>query len=209
MPLPMPETHTLPRAESPQVVLELTVNNHPGVMSHICGLFARRAFNVEGISACPSAPAYRAASGSVSLPITAWSRCSGSYANWRTWSASSGTALTTRFSYAWRNFSRRRADARRGPALIGHPDRGPDLSELAHDLAPGRADILADVHLAKQAERQNAVGISGMRGQAPHGGIGLRGSGRVSQVSPKSVVRSTCPFSPVVVSPHPAKSTSG
>ena len=53
MSLRMPETHTLPRAASPQVVLELTVNNHPGVMSHICGLFARRAFNVEGILCMP------------------------------------------------------------------------------------------------------------------------------------------------------------
>lgn len=34
-------------------VLELTVNNHPGVMSHVCGLFARRAFNVEGILCLP------------------------------------------------------------------------------------------------------------------------------------------------------------
>ncbi len=34
-------------------VLELTVNNHPGVMSHVCGLFARRAFNVEGILCMP------------------------------------------------------------------------------------------------------------------------------------------------------------
>lgn len=33
--------------------LELTVRNHPGVMSHICGLFARRAFNVEGILCMP------------------------------------------------------------------------------------------------------------------------------------------------------------
>jgi len=33
--------------------LELTVNNHPGVMSHICGLFARRTFNVEGILCMP------------------------------------------------------------------------------------------------------------------------------------------------------------
>jgi acetolactate synthase-1/3 small subunit len=31
------------------VVIELLVNNHPGVMSHITGLFARRAFNLEGI----------------------------------------------------------------------------------------------------------------------------------------------------------------
>jgi len=36
-----------------QTVLELTVNNHPGVMSHICGLFARRAYNVEGIACMP------------------------------------------------------------------------------------------------------------------------------------------------------------
>jgi len=30
-------------------IIELTVNNHAGVMSHITGLFARRAFNMEGI----------------------------------------------------------------------------------------------------------------------------------------------------------------
>ncbi|NMG15832.1 acetolactate synthase small subunit [Aromatoleum bremense] len=36
-----------------KVVLELEVNNHPGVMSHICNLFARRAFNVEGILCMP------------------------------------------------------------------------------------------------------------------------------------------------------------
>ncbi len=34
-------------------VLELIVRNHPGVMSHVCGLFARRAFNVEGIVCLP------------------------------------------------------------------------------------------------------------------------------------------------------------
>ncbi|KOF56491.1 MULTISPECIES: acetolactate synthase small subunit [Clostridium] len=31
------------------VIIELVVVNHPGVMSHITGLFARRAFNLEGI----------------------------------------------------------------------------------------------------------------------------------------------------------------
>jgi acetolactate synthase-1/3 small subunit len=36
-----------------QTVIQLTVNNHPGVMSHICGLFARRAYNVEGIACMP------------------------------------------------------------------------------------------------------------------------------------------------------------
>lgn len=34
-------------------VLRLLVRNHPGVMSHICGLFTRRAFNVEGILCLP------------------------------------------------------------------------------------------------------------------------------------------------------------
>jgi acetolactate synthase-1/3 small subunit len=36
-----------------QAILELTVNNHPGVMSHVCGLFSRRAFNVDGILCMP------------------------------------------------------------------------------------------------------------------------------------------------------------
>ena len=36
-----------------RAVLELTVNNHPGVMSHVCGLFSRRVFNVEGILCMP------------------------------------------------------------------------------------------------------------------------------------------------------------
>ena len=44
---------TASQAELNKVILELEVNNHPGVMSHICGLFARRAFNVEGILCMP------------------------------------------------------------------------------------------------------------------------------------------------------------
>lgn len=43
----------LQQATFAKVVLELEVNNHPGVMSHICNLFARRAFNVEGILCMP------------------------------------------------------------------------------------------------------------------------------------------------------------
>lgn len=34
-------------------ILELTVRNHPGTMSHITGLFARRAFNLEAIFVVP------------------------------------------------------------------------------------------------------------------------------------------------------------
>ncbi|GLW38098.1 acetolactate synthase isozyme 1 small subunit [Pectobacterium carotovorum subsp. carotovorum] len=43
------------QSTSNQVTLELSVRNHPGVMSHVCGLFARRAFNVEGILCMPLA----------------------------------------------------------------------------------------------------------------------------------------------------------
>lgn len=35
--------------DNEMTVIKLIVNNHPGVMSHITGLFARRAFNLEGI----------------------------------------------------------------------------------------------------------------------------------------------------------------
>jgi acetolactate synthase-1/3 small subunit len=42
-------------------VLRLLVRNHPGVMSHVCGLFARRAFNVEGILCVPVGDATRSA----------------------------------------------------------------------------------------------------------------------------------------------------
>ena len=36
-----------------RTVLELDVYNHPGVMSHVVGLFSRRAYNVEGILVMP------------------------------------------------------------------------------------------------------------------------------------------------------------
>jgi len=39
----------MPQSTHDNVILELTVRNHPGV----CGLFARRAFNVEGILCLP------------------------------------------------------------------------------------------------------------------------------------------------------------
>src|SRR5215216_1499646 len=82
--------------------------------------------------------------------------------------------------------------------LVRQPDRGPDFAEFARDLAPGRAGILGNVDFAEEAERHNAVAVGGMRGKAPDGGIGLGGEGHISQLSPKLVVRSTCPFSPVV-----------
>jgi acetolactate synthase-1/3 small subunit len=41
------------QAKGKQAILELTVNNHPGVMSHVCGLFSRRAFNLDGILCIP------------------------------------------------------------------------------------------------------------------------------------------------------------
>ncbi|MCL2657441.1 MAG: acetolactate synthase small subunit [Betaproteobacteria bacterium] len=44
---------TSAQSAAPKIVLELAVRNHPGVMTHVCGLFARRAFNVEGILCMP------------------------------------------------------------------------------------------------------------------------------------------------------------
>lgn len=34
-------------------VLELIVSNHPGVLLHVCSLFSRRAYNVEGVLCMP------------------------------------------------------------------------------------------------------------------------------------------------------------
>jgi acetolactate synthase-1/3 small subunit len=43
------------------VILRLVVRNHPGVMSHVCGLFHRRLFNVDGIACLPTADVSRSA----------------------------------------------------------------------------------------------------------------------------------------------------
>ena len=48
MPISAPHTST-----THSTILTLTVNNHAGVMSHICGLFSRRAYNLEGILCVP------------------------------------------------------------------------------------------------------------------------------------------------------------
>lgn len=40
-------------APTAQTVLEITVYNHPGAMVHVCSLFSRRAYNVEGILCLP------------------------------------------------------------------------------------------------------------------------------------------------------------
>lgn len=56
MPTPGPESAQASLTGS-LVALDLTVNNHPGVMSHVCGLFARRAFNLEAIVVAPAGDA--------------------------------------------------------------------------------------------------------------------------------------------------------
>ena len=38
---------------SNSIIFDLRVRNHPGTMSHITGLFARRAFNLEAIRCAP------------------------------------------------------------------------------------------------------------------------------------------------------------
>jgi acetolactate synthase-1/3 small subunit len=47
--------------ETSRTVLRLLVRNHAGVMSHVCGLFARRSFNVDGILCMPIADCQRSA----------------------------------------------------------------------------------------------------------------------------------------------------
>jgi acetolactate synthase-1/3 small subunit len=53
MPTSAPETELPALRGHKCTVLELTVINHPGAMSHVCGLFSRRAYNVEGILCMP------------------------------------------------------------------------------------------------------------------------------------------------------------
>jgi acetolactate synthase I/III small subunit len=45
--------HDQTRMPQGQPIIELTVKNHPGVMVHVANLFARRAFNLEGILCGP------------------------------------------------------------------------------------------------------------------------------------------------------------
>nr|WP_291996602.1 ACT domain-containing protein [Candidatus Accumulibacter sp. ACC012] len=62
--------NTISRMENQAVartVLELDVYNHPGVMSHVVGLFSRRAYNVEGILVMPVGSGATSASGCWSM----------------------------------------------------------------------------------------------------------------------------------------------
>lgn len=43
----------MPDSSAKSAIIELIVRNHPGTMSHITGLFARRAFNLEAILCVP------------------------------------------------------------------------------------------------------------------------------------------------------------
>jgi len=55
MPMPQPEgdSRMIAGADPATAVLRLSVRNHPGVLSHVSGLFARRSFNVDGILCLP------------------------------------------------------------------------------------------------------------------------------------------------------------
>lgn len=52
-PLPNSECVPLHGDDLALVVLELEVRNHPGTLSHVAGLFARRAFNLEAVRVEP------------------------------------------------------------------------------------------------------------------------------------------------------------
>ena len=49
----MNATNRIEQQALSRAVLEIYVNNHAGVMSHVVGLFSRRAYNVEGILVLP------------------------------------------------------------------------------------------------------------------------------------------------------------
>jgi acetolactate synthase-1/3 small subunit len=61
----MPEITAAPKSQftatrekapaAAEAVLELRVRNHPGALSHITGLFARRAFNLDAVVCVPLA----------------------------------------------------------------------------------------------------------------------------------------------------------
>ena len=40
-------------ANTAAIIIDLVVRDHPGAMSHVVGLFARRAYNLEGIVCGP------------------------------------------------------------------------------------------------------------------------------------------------------------
>lgn len=58
---PEDDARPLRAAERSGVVLRLDVRNHPGVLSHVSGLFARRAFNVDGVLCLPLGDGARSA----------------------------------------------------------------------------------------------------------------------------------------------------
>jgi acetolactate synthase-1/3 small subunit len=51
-----PEAQPVARAMVPErgAILRLTVRNHFGVMTHVCSLFSRRAFNLDAIVCLPT-----------------------------------------------------------------------------------------------------------------------------------------------------------
>jgi len=49
----MTATSATTAAGGPRAVLEITVSNHAGVLAHVCGLFSRRAYNVDGVLCMP------------------------------------------------------------------------------------------------------------------------------------------------------------
>lgn len=50
---PAYETSSSRQLHNRHTVLVVTVNDQPGVLLHVCGLFSRRAFRVEGIVRVP------------------------------------------------------------------------------------------------------------------------------------------------------------
>jgi hypothetical protein len=58
---------------------------------------------------------------------------------------------------------------------VRQPNCCPDLAEVTRNFAPRATGVLADIDLAKQRERDDAVGTGGMRGNAPEGRVSRGG----------------------------------
>ena len=85
-----------------RTVLELDVNNHAGVMSHVVGLFSRRAYNVEGILVMPVG---NGETSRIWMMVNEEARLEQmvNQKSWKTFWPYAGTVRRMKFSSAWRS----------------------------------------------------------------------------------------------------------
>ena len=90
-----------------------------------------------------------------------------------------------------------------GQALVRHADESVHLAKFPGKLSPGIARIGAAEDLTVDATGKQKIGVGSVRGQVPDRAVGASGSGRVSQVCPRSRERCSAPRPPMALSPLP------